>query len=175
MSVLTKVSMNLKVLGSEECHPAPHAPVFGGARPHSTPAPPASHPPAAVAEASAAIALRRGLLELLDARQARSVAPDSAALWAPPSPEGAALPRDADARVLPLAYPLSSVCESGATNATATGPHSPTSHSPATWRAFLRRMARATQRELSHHAHAAARARMYHVLCLWNRAGMAAC
>ena len=143
--------------------------------PAPPPLPPAPHPQAAVAEASAALALRRGLLELLDAQQAHAVAPASAGLWAPPPPDAAAPPRDADALALPLPYPLPPTCDAGATTATATGQHSPASHSPATWRALLGGEARATQRELSRAAHAAARARLYHELSLWRRAGMAAC
>jgi len=51
-----------------DLEPAPFAP------------PPAPHPPAPVAEVSAALALRRGLLELLDAQQAHAVAPASTGL-----------------------------------------------------------------------------------------------
>jgi len=103
------------------------------------------------------------------------VAPASAGLRAPPLPDAAAPPRDADELALPLPYPLPPTCDAGATTATATGQHSPASHSPATWRALLGGEARATQRELSRAAHAAVRARLYHQLSLWRRAEMAAC
>ena len=153
----------------------PPPPSAAGLDPTPPPPPPDPHPPAPVAEASAALALRRGLLQLLDAQQAHAVAPASAGVWAPPPPDAAAPPRDADALALPLPYPLPPTCDAGATTATATGQHSPASHSPATWRALLGGQARATQRELSRAAHAAARARLYHELSLWRRAGMAAC
>jgi len=89
-----------------------------------------------VADASAALALRRGRLELLDTRQARSVDPELTVLLAPPSPEVGTPLRDADSSVLPLSFPFSSVCEADATNSRAMGPRSPASHSFDTWRAL---------------------------------------
>jgi len=119
--------------------------------------------------------MRRGLLELLDAQQAHTLAPAQGVLWAPPPPDGgAAAGADANALALPLPYPLPPTTDSGATRTCADGTHCPASFSPATWRALLGGEARATQRELSHSAHVAARACTYHELPLWKRAGLAA-
>jgi len=62
----------------------------------------------------------------------------------------------------------------GTTNAHADGQHSPPPYSSPTWQSLLGAEARASQRDLSRLAHAAARARMYAELSLWRRAGMAA-
>jgi len=120
--------------------------------------------------------LRRSLLELLNAQQAHTIAPAQAGLWTPPPSDGAAAAGvDADALVLPLVYLLPPSTDTGAMSTPADGTHCPASFSPVTWRALLRGEAQETLRELSHSAHVAARARIYHELPLWTRAGSAAC
>ena len=113
-------------------------------------------------------------MDLFDARRSHSVAPDTGLLWARARGGANAAP-DRVADLLAHAPPPDSQYGAGASNAHADGQHRPAPYSPHTWQALLGGEARASQRDLSRPAHAAARARIYAELSLWRRAGMAAC
>ena len=158
-------------VGTVEFPPPPSVAELAHPQPPPPPDPPPSPP-----TPPAAFALRRSLLELLNAQPAHTIAPAQAGLWTPPTSDGAAAAgADADALALPLVYLLPPSTDTGAIRTPADGTHCPASFSPVTWRALLRGEAQATLRELSHSAHVAARARIYHELPLWKRAGSAAC
>jgi len=150
-------------------YPPPAAPADLDAPPPPPPPAPLSPP-----DPPAAVALRRDLLDLLDAHRARCVAPDTGLLWSRARGSANAAPIPGADSLAPLPPP-DTTYDAGATNAHADGQHSPAPYSPPTWQSLLGGEARASQRDLSRPAHAAVRARIYAELSLWRRAGMAAC
>lgn len=157
-----------------------------------SPPPPLSTPPPLVGGAprpctAEAASLCAGLLELLAAQQAHCTAPDRGLLWVRRRPAAPARPRG---RPDPLAPPPSSFppparappppapsCGAGTIPGTlADGLPGPAPHTPLSWRGLLGgEEVQASQRDFSLPAHAAARARIYAELSLWQRAGLAAC
>ena len=118
---------------------------------------------------AAAASWRTDLLVLVAAVAAHSAAPPSGALWAPP-PRGRARP--APAAPAPDARAAAADCPAHQEQALShTGGGLPAA---LTWRRLLSAPAAVTQRELSLHAHAAWRVRLFAGLSGWARTGLAA-
>ena len=152
-----------------------YPPPFEAANLDAPPGPPphAPPPPPHLPDPPGFVAHRRDLLDLLDAHRSHSVAPDTGLLWSRARGGSNAAPNQV-ADLLADAPPPDSEDGAGAANAHADEQHRPAPYSPPGWQALLGGEARASQRDRSRPAHAAARARIYAELSLWQRAGMAA-